>query len=199
MFNDPILQKLIQKYPAPTWIDRSDFLFEDLIETIVSQQLSIKAADSIFTRFKNLFDNVGAIPRNRPFLFPTPEQILAVEQGSIRQIGVSTAKAKYIHNVAQAFLDKDIEIETIKQMSDEEVIESLVRIKGVGKWTAEMILIFTLNRPNIFSHGDLGLRNAIRNLYGITEKEEIMELAESWSPNKSLASWYLWRSLENKS
>lgn len=216
MFNDPILQKLIQKYPAPTWIDRSDFLFENLIETIVSQQLSIKAADSIFKRFLQLFsspegrteqsEGVRLLDKGKEDQgegrniksFPTPQQILLVEQGSIRQIGVSTAKAKYIHNVAQAFLDKDIEIEKIKQMSDEEVIESLVKIKGVGKWTAEMILIFTLNRPNIFSHGDLGLRNAIRNLYGITEKDEIMKLAESWSPNKSLASWYLWRSLENK-
>jgi len=175
MFNDPILKKLIDAYPAPTWTDRSAFLFEDLVETIISQQLSIKATDSIYKRFLSLFSSES---------FPTPEQVLS--------------KAKYIHNVAQAFVQKDIEIVKIKEMSDEEVINTLVQIKGVGKWTAEMILIFTLNRPNIFSHGDLGLRNAIKNLYGITEKEEIIRLVETWAPNKSLASWYLWRSLENK-
>lgn len=214
MFTDPILKKLIDSYPAPAWTDRSAFLFEDLIETIISQQLSIKAADSIYKRFLHLFSSPegevllagvrGKSQSNQQDssestnAFPTPEQILTVEQGNIRQIGVSTAKAKYIHNVAQAFVNKDIEIEKIKHMSDEEVIEALIQIKGVGKWTAEMILIFTLNRPNVFSHGDLGLRNAIKNLYAITEKEEIIQLVETWSPNKSLASWYLWRSLENK-
>lgn len=189
MFTDPILNRLIKKYPAPDWTDRSEFLFEDMIESIISQQLSIKAADSIYKRFLTLFPSQT---------FPTPQQILAVEQGIIRQIGVSTAKSSYIHNVARAFANKEIEIEKIKVMSDDEVIETLTKIKGVGKWTAEMILIFTLNRSNIFSHGDLGLRNAIRNLYGITEKEEVMQLVETWSPNKSIASWYLWRSLENK-
>ncbi|HSW88342.1 MAG TPA: DNA-3-methyladenine glycosylase [Candidatus Saccharimonadales bacterium] len=189
MLNDPILKKLIAKYPAPNWTDRSEFLFEDLVETIISQQLSIKAADSIYKRFKALFETQT---------FPTPEQLLLIEQGSIRQIGVSTAKAKYIHNVAQAFVNKEIEIEKIKTMTDEEVINALVQIKGVGKWTAEMILIFTLNRPDVFSLGDLGLRNAIKNLYSITNKEDILYLTSSWSPNRSLASWYLWRSLENK-
>ncbi|HSW97915.1 MAG TPA: DNA-3-methyladenine glycosylase [Candidatus Saccharimonadales bacterium] len=194
MIKDPILQKLIKQYPAPEWTDRSEFLFEDLIETIISQQLSIKAADSIYKRFKQLFDQ----PVEESFSFPTPEQILSIEQGSIRQIGVSTSKAKYIHNVAQAFINKEIEINKIKTMTDAEVIDALVQIKGVGKWTAEMILIFTLNRPDVFSFGDLGLKNAIKNLYGITEKEEILQLVKNWSPHKSTASWYLWRSLENK-
>lgn len=196
MFNDQILNDLIKKYPAPDWSDRSDFLFEDMIESIISQQLSIKAADSIYNRFKQLF--IDRNPELASRSFPTPQQTLAVEQGTIRQIGVSTAKSAYIHNVAQAFANKEIEVEKIKVMSDDEVIETLTKIKGVGKWTAEMILIFTLNRPNIFSHGDLGLRNAIKNLYGITEKQAIYELVETWNPNKSLASWYLWRSLENK-
>lgn len=189
MFQDPILQKLIDTYPSPTWTDRSDFLFEDLIETIISQQLSIKAADSIYNRFKKLF------PLST---FPTPEQVLAIDHETLRSIGVSHSKANYIHNVAQAFVDKTIESEKIKMMADEEIIEQLIQIKGVGKWTAEMILIFTLNRPDVFSVGDLGLRNAIKNLYQLSEKEDILNLVETWSPHKSLASWYLWRSLENK-
>lgn len=188
MHKDLILKKLTETYPKPAWTDRSAFLFEDLIKTIISQQLSIKAAEHIYKRFNALFETPT----------PSPEKILSIEQGSIRQIGVSVAKAHYIHNVAQAFVNKDLEIKKITTMPDEEIIEALTKIKGVGRWTAEMILIFTLNRPNIFSYGDLGLKNAIKNLYGITEKNEILKLTETWSPNKSLASWYLWKSLENK-
>lgn len=207
MFTDPILIGLAGKHPAPSWTDRSDFLFEDLIETIISQQLSGKAADSIFHRFRTLFSlsleerthevrsEVEDLAKSP---FPTPEQILAVEQGSIRAIGVSNAKASYIHNVARAFANKDILIEAVKTMTDEEVIEALTKIKGVGRWTAEMILIFTLNRPDVFSLGDLGLRNAIKNLYGVTEPKAVLELTQTWKPNRSLASWYLWRSLENR-
>jgi DNA-3-methyladenine glycosylase II len=188
-FIDPILNDLTNKYPPPTWTDRSAFLFEDMIETIISQQLSGKAADSIFKRFKGLFQTVA---------FPLPEEVLAVEQGSIRAIGVSNSKASYIHNVARAFTEKEIIIEKIQTMTDEEVIETLTKIKGIGKWSAEMTLIFTLNRPDVFSPGDLGLRNAIKNLYGITETKAILELTDKWKPNRSLASWYLWRSLENR-
>ena len=200
MFKDPILQKLINHYPAPHWTDRSDYLFEDLVDTIISQQLSGKAAESIFTKFKLLFSSPQT--SSEPGLlieisFPTPEQILSLEQGSIRAIGVSNSKEAYIRNVAQAFVNKEIDGEKIKTMSDEEVIEALTKIKGIGKWSAEMILIFTLNRPDVFSIGDLGLKNAIKNLYGITEKEEILQLTQTWIPNRSLACWYLWRSQEN--
>lgn len=189
MFADPILNQLIKQYPAPIWGDRSEFLFEDLIETIISQQLSGKAADSIFKKFKSLF------PLQT---FPTPQQVLPIPHEMLRSAGLSNAKATYIHNVAQAFVDQLIEVEKIKQMSDEQVIETLIKIKGIGKWSAEMILIFTLHRPDVFSIGDLGLRNAIKNLYNITQRDAILSLTQTWSPNRSLASWYLWRSLENK-
>ena len=124
---------------------------------------------------------------------PTNEIIL-------RNTGISEAKAKYIRNVAKAFVDKEIEITKIRDMADEEVIEVLTQIKGIGRWSAEMILIFTLNRPDVFSIGDLGLRKAIENLYGIKEKEKekTLALTESWNPNLSIACWYLWRSLENR-
>lgn len=189
MFHDPVLKQLINRYPPPQWTDRSDYLFEDLIETIISQQLSGKAADSIFRRFKALFQTKT---------FPVPEEVLRIEQGSLRQIGISRAKAAYIHNIAQAFVNKEIEVKTIRNMSDEEVMTVLTKVKGIGKWSAEMILIFTLNRPDVFSLGDLGLRKAIGNLYGITEEEKVLKLTQSWSPNRSLACWYLWRSLENR-
>lgn len=189
MFTDKILSELVQKYPAPVWTDRSEFLFEDLVETIISQQLSWKAADSIFNRFKAVYST------NQ---FPTPQLVLDTDELILKNTGLSHAKVKYIHNVSKAFVDKLLDVAKIRSMADEEVIEVLTQVKGIGKWSAEMILISTLNRPDVFSIGDLGLRNAIVNLYGITEKEKMVTLANSWCPNRSAACWYLWRSLENK-
>lgn len=188
-FNDPILDALVQKYPAPTFQDRSAHLFEDLIESIISQQLSIKASDTIYKRFKTLFDQTT---------FPDPQAILITEDEKMRACGISFQKISYIKSVADAFISDLIDAKKIAQMSDEEVIQALIQIRGVGKWTAEMTLIFTLNRPDVFSLGDLGIRNAIRNLYSITDHKEVLTLSEKWKPYRSSACWYLWRSLENK-
>lgn len=188
-FNDEILNNLVRKYPAPTFSDRSVRLYEDLIETIVSQQLSIKAADTIFKRFLALFPSSD---------FPSPDEILSMPDATIRTAGLSFQKISYVKSIASTFLTKQISIEKIEKMTDDQVIEELVKIRGVGKWTAEMILIFTLTRPDIFSIGDLGLRNAITKLYGMTDQKEMLALSEKWKPNRSTACWYLWRSLENK-
>lgn len=188
MLKDPILKSLIAKYPAPHFQDRSAFLYEDLIESIVSQQLSIKAADTIFGRFKALFSDK----------FPEPEHILSKSDDELRAVGLSYQKASYIKSIATVFINNEIDPKLIKEMPDEEVITELTKIKGVGKWTAEMILIFTLNRPDVFSLGDLGIRNAITRLYGITDPQEMLKLSEQWKPHRSTACWYLWRSLENK-
>lgn len=187
MFDDPILQKLVKRYPAPNFKNRSAFLYEDLLESIVSQQLSIKAADTIFGRVKSLFADT----------IPQPTMLLQTPDDTLRRAGLSYQKIAYIKSVADAFLRDLIDHRQIKKMTDEEVIAQLTQIKGVGQWTAEMILIFTLNRPDVFSLGDLGLRNAIKNLYGITDKEKMLQLSQTWSPYRSTASWYLWRSLEN--
>lgn len=189
MFTDPVLNKLVKKYPKPQFEDKSDFLMQELIEHIVSQQLSVKASDIIFTRFVELF------PKGE---FPTAQEILDIKDEKIRSAGISFSKISYIKSVANAFISDLIDIEKIKKQSDEEVIAELTQIKGIGRWTAEMILIFSLKRPDVFSIGDLGLRNAITKLYSITNKKEIEILAETWSPHRSSACWYLWRSLENK-
>jgi len=189
MFTDPILNELVKKYPKPHFEDRSDFLMRELIESIISQQLSIKASDTIFARFVDLFTSGE---------FPTAKQISKMDDEKIRSAGLSFAKVSYVKSVANAFVSDLIDIEKIRKQSDEEVIVELTQIKGVGRWTAEMILIFTLNRPDIFSIGDLGLRNAITKLYGITDRKEMLALAETWKPHRSTACWYLWRSLENK-
>lgn len=207
MFKDPIIKQLIKKYPAPKFTDRSEFLFYELIESIISQQLSIKAADTIFGRFKELFTNrhpelvsgSHEMPKRvRHDSFPTPKQVVAMEDEKLRACGLSFAKISYVKSVANAFISDLIDLEKIKEQSDEEVIEDLTQIRGVGRWTAEMILIFTLKRPDVFSIGDLGLRNAITKLYGITDRKEMLTLSEQWKPHRSTASWYLWRSLENK-
>lgn len=209
-FSDPILNKLIKKYPAPKWKDRTDKLYEDLIESIISQQLSVKASDTIYKRFLALFHNRHSgksetHPESKvrswtsqDDSFPTPQQILDMPDETIRTAGISFQKISYIKSVADAFISDLIDSKKIIHMSDEEVITALTQIRGVGKWTAEMILIFTLNRPDVFSLGDLGLRNAITKLYGITDQKKMLELSENWKPYRSTACWYLWRSLENK-
>ncbi|HEX7042807.1 MAG TPA: DNA-3-methyladenine glycosylase [Patescibacteria group bacterium] len=192
-FSDPILRQLVKKYPAPAFQDRSDYLYEELIESIISQQLSIKASDTIFRRFKELFYKEAEQINH----FPTPQQILSMPDETLRTAGISFQKISYIKSVADAFISGLIDVRKIKKLSDEEVISALTQIRGVGRWTAEMILIFTLQRPDIFSLGDLGLRNAITKLYGITDQKEMLRLSEKWEPFRSTACWYLWRSLEN--
>jgi DNA-3-methyladenine glycosylase II len=189
MFKDPILNELIKKYPKPHFEDRSEFLMRELIESIVSQQLSVKAADTIFARF------VGLFPSGE---FPNAKEILKMDDEKIRGAGLSFSKISYIKSVANAFVSDLIDIEKIRKQSDEEVIEELTQIKGIGRWTAEMILIFTLQRPDVFSIGDLGLRNAITKLYGLTDRNEMLSLSETWKPHRSIVCWYLWRSVENK-
>lgn len=188
MFKDPILKKLFKKYGPHQFEDRSKRLMEELVESIISQQLSIKAADTIYSRFLNLFKNDK---------FPAPEQILKIDIEKLRLAGMSYAKANYIKNIAKAFKNNDLEIKKIKKMTDEEVIVELTKIKGVGKWTAEMILIFTLKREDVFSLGDAGLKRAIKNLYGINDEKKILKLAKTWKPKRSYACWYLWKSLDN--
>ena len=214
MFTDPVLLALVQKYPEPSWQDRTGFLFEDLVEVIISQQLSVKAADTIIKRFRALFvaapdasleiiqiEETNGSPKNasldgQPRLIP--QHILALQEEQLRAVGISGAKARYIRGVAEAFACGQMSIEKIKHLSDEAVMEELLKLKGIGKWSAEMLLIFTLNRPDIFSLGDAGLRRAIKNLYQCETDVEILRLAETWKPYRSLACWYLWRSLENK-
>lgn len=187
MFKDPILKKLYEKYGPHKFEDKSEKLLEELVESIISQQLSIKAANTIYNRFLSLFDGK----------FPKPEQILEIDIEKLRSAGMSYSKGNYIKNIAKAFKDKQIDVKKINKATDEEVIQELTKIKGVGKWTAEMILIFTLKREDVFSLGDAGLKRAIKNLYKLEKDTDILKLSEEWKPFRSHASWYLWKSLEN--
>jgi DNA-3-methyladenine glycosylase II len=190
MFKDPVLNKLVKKYGAPNnFKDRSEFLYEELVESIIGQQLSGKAADTIFKRFLALYKNSK---------FPRPDELLKTDVEKLRSAGMSYSKTSYIKNIAKAFKDKSLDVKKLKKMSDEEIKKELIKIKGVGNWTVEMILIFTFKRGDVFSLGDAGLRRAIKNLYNIEKDADVLKLAEKWKPKRSYACWYLWRSLENK-
>lgn len=184
---DPILKNVIDNTELNN-ITPSKKFFHDLLESITSQQLSIKAADTIYNRFKSLL----------PADF-TPEDVFALAHEQMRSAGLSNAKSTYIHAIAHEIVVNKMDTNDLYQLPDEQVIERLTKIKGIGKWTAEMTLIFALARPDVFSVGDLGLRTAIEKLYGIerTEIKRISELSHSWKPYRSYASRYLWKSLKN--
>lgn len=196
---DPILYELALKIKLEEHTRPEDPLrqslseasyFVDLIESIVSQQLSIKAADTIFGRFKNLFPK-GKI---------TPGQTLKLPDEKIRECGISFSKIKYIKGIAQEIIDKKLNLKSFEKKSDEEVISELVKLKGIGQWTAEMFLMFTLGRSDVFSAGDLGLQNAMIKIYKLEKpkKEELLIISEKWSPHRTIASRILWKSLESK-
>lgn len=165
--------------------------FIDLVESIIGQQLSGKAADTIFARFKKLF----------PGQKITAKQLLKIPDQKIRDAGLSFGKIKYIKGIAQAVIDQQLDLSKLETMPDQEVIDELTKLKGVGQWTAEMFLMFSLLRLDIFSAGDLGLQNAVIKLYGLKQKpskQELLEISAKWSPHRTFASRILWRSLEVK-
>lgn len=162
--------------------------FGKLCESIISQQLSTKVADIIAARVRTTVGGTW-----------NPESVLKIGHDSLRAAGLSNAKANYVKNIALAWAEGTINSEKLASQSDAEVIAELVTIKGVGQWTAEMFLIFTLGRPDVFSAGDYGLRKAISTAYTIDMKAKpatFLAISESWQPQRSLASRLLWKSLE---
>lgn len=187
---DPKLGELIKVINLPVQRKSRRTHFEALVEAIVSQQLSVKAADTIFLRFVALFGK-----------FPKAEQILQIKDGKLREVGLSYQKISYIKDLATKVLSKDLRLNTLSRLDNEAVITELIKVKGIGRWTAEMFLMFSLVRPDVFSTGDLGLRNAIIKLYKLkkppTEKQ-LERITKKWSPHRTTASRYLWKSLNNK-
>lgn len=160
-----------------------------LARAICGQQLSTKAAATIWSRVEELFDGV-----------PTPEQVIETDPQTLRDAGLSWSKVSYFRDLAERVRDGDLDLGSLPELDDEEVIAELTAIKGVGRWTAEMFLIFHLGRPDILSTGDLGLRNGAQLAHGLDEPPtpaELQEMGERWSPHRTLASLYLWRALDN--
>lgn len=184
---DKILKKVIDKHGELIEIPESENIFKDIFEAIASQQLSIRASDTIINRVKILLKNKI-----------TPESFLKVDTEKLRKCGLSYSKIKYIKDLSDKVIKSEIDLENLKNLENEDVILELVKVKGIGRWTAEMILIFTLKREDVFSVGDLGLRNAVSKLYNIDKNNiEIIEgISLQWKPYRSLASRYLWKSLQ---
>ena len=185
---DKKMGRLIVEFEKPEFKKDSNY-FEALVRAIVYQQLSGKAAATIYKRFKNLF------PENKHF---TPIMVKERSHEELRSAGLSNQKASYIHNIANAFYTGAIpkDIDTI---GDNEVIECLTTIKGVGPWTAKMFLMFTLNRPDVFPVTDLGIQKGFQLFFQfdvLPSTKKMMEIAEAWRPYRTLASWYLWRLVE---
>ena len=159
-----------------------------LLRAIVGQQLSTKAARTIYLRVIDLFGGTT----------PSPQQLLDAEVADLRGAGLSGRKVEYIQDLARHVLSGELELDRLGELSDERAIEEIVAVRGLGRWTAEMFLIFHLERPDVLSGGDLGIRKAIQVEYELEEMpspQEVVALSERWSPHRSLASLYLWESL----
>lgn len=187
---DPILAKVINKVGGCPLKPHTRY-YQELVESIISQQLSIKAAATITKRFVDLFGGD----------FPTPQQILAKEHDQLRSAGLSNAKANYIRDLAAHIVEGKLAIEKLPGLSNEEVIKELVAVKGIGEWTAHMFLIFSLGRLDILPVGDLGFRVGAQKLYGLKDlpsPDNLKKLANKhgWHPYESVATWYIWQSLK---
>jgi DNA-3-methyladenine glycosylase II len=193
MRRDPVLGAII-KHHGPCGLgavrDRFDH-FSMLVRAIVFQQLSTKAATTIHNRL------VECLPGGKP----TPECLAAVTEAQFRAAGISRQKALYLRDLCERVSSGELPLDSVDSMSDDQVIEALTKVKGIGRWTAEMFLIFRLQRPDVLPVGDLGIVNAIQKAYRLRKKptpEKMRKLGESWRPYRSVATWYLWRSLDNE-
>ena len=168
--------------------ERPNDAYGALLRAIVGQQLSTKAARTIYLRVIDLFDGKT----------PSPEQLLGAREEDLRAAGLSGRKTEYVRDLASHVLDGELELDRLEELDDEEVIAEIVAVRGLGQWTAEMFLLFHLERPDVLSGGDLGIRKAIQIEYDLGEMpppKRVLEIGEPWRPHRSLASLYLWESL----
>lgn len=184
---DPVLRGVIDRVGSFAPSHEPD-LWWSLVDSIVSQQLSIQAAATILGRVERVAGGDGR---------PGPEEILAAPEEALRAAGLSRAKATYVRDLAAKWLDGTLAPELLRSLPDEEAIEHLTRVKGIGRWTAEMVLMFSLSRPDVLPVDDLGLRVAVQIAYELPERPgraELLRLGEPWRPWRSIACMYLWRS-----
>jgi len=189
---DPVLRALMQKYgQCGLGGHQHTDPFKALVHAIISQQLSTKAAATIAARFTSLFGG----------RFPTPARVDTVPDDQLRGVGLSFQKISYLRDLCRRIQDGSLPLDEIEAMPDEEVIASLTGVKGIGRWTAEMFLMFRLQRPDVLPVGDLGIVKAVQKNYRLRKTptaDRLVRIGENWRPYRSIACWYLWRSLENK-
>lgn len=187
---DPKILAVLETVNLDEWFEdgSSDDHFYNLTRNIIYQQLAGKAASTIYGRFEKLVG--GKV---------TPNQVVKFEDQAFRDVGLSWAKAKYVKDLAAKIISGEVILENINTLDNESVIAELTKVKGIGRWTAEMFLLFTLHRENIFSHGDLGLKKGFSKLYKIVNPREfqIEEIVSRWSPYKSYGTICLWHYLDN--
>jgi DNA-3-methyladenine glycosylase II len=187
--HDAALAPIIKKVSLPTFTPQTDYYWE-LVDAIISQQLSIKAAATIEKRFLDLFDGV-----------PQPEKILTKSVEELRAVGLSNAKANYVRDLATHIKNGTLKLEDLPRLGNDEVIKELTAVKGIGEWTAHMFLIFALGRLDVLPVGDLGFKNGLQKLYNLKTAPtpaEITKLSiqKKWHPYESVVAWYAWQSLQ---
>jgi len=190
---DPQLAPIIALAGTPSIVPNKQY-YQALVESIISQQLSVKAAATIQKRFLELFPGED---------FPTPGMILEKDIEELRSVGLSRQKGTYIQDLAVKVIEETVRFNHLDALSNEDVIAELTKIKGVGVWTVHMFLMFCMGRLDVLPNGDLGIKNGMYALYNLKEKptpDEMTALAEKnkWHPYETVASWYIWHSLDNK-
>src|SRR5689334_8598670 len=188
---DPVLARVIESVgPCRLPIRREGTHFQALARSIVFQQLSGKAAGTIHGRFAALFPSDG----------PEPASLLEFSDAQLRGVGLSRQKIAYLRDLANKVVSGGLPLDEVDRMDDDELIAHLVQVKGIGRWTAQMFLMFRLGRRNVLPELDLGIQNAIRRAYGKRKRpspKQVRAIGAKWSPHSTVACWYLWRSLEN--
>lgn len=188
---DPVLSGVIATAPLPTFVPHTNY-YKALVNSIIGQQLSVKAAATIKQRFVDLFGGS----------FPSPEQIITRDIEELRGVGLSRPKAGYVQDLARHILDGSVQFSTLDQLSNDDIVTELTAVKGIGEWTVHMFLLFCMGRLDVLPTGDLGVRSGIKKLYGLDELPtpdtmREMALKNNWHPYESVASWYIWHSLDN--
>lgn len=186
MRKDRVMRRLVPQYPVGQLESRGD-AFVTLARSIVGQQISVKAAQTVWDRFAALKPRI------------TPNSVQQMEVDAMRASGLSTRKVEYLKDLSNHFIDGKVHTRQWDTMSDDDVIRELTAIRGIGRWTAEMFLIFFMLRPDVLPLDDVGLINGVSHLYFSGEpvsRHEVRDLASAWAPYRSVATWYIWRSLD---
>jgi len=184
--SDPELTTLLDTFEIENWTPETDY-FKSLSRAIIYQQLSGKAAKTISDRFIALYDDKD---------YPSPEDVLKTKHETLRSAGLSNGKAQYIKNISEAFLEGTVDYAHLDSLSDKEIMAQLVSIKGVGPWTAQMFLMFTLNRPDVFPTGDLGVQKGFKQYFKLAELPTPVAMekrAKKWKPYRTIAALYFWK------
>ena len=187
---DPVMRDLMRAHGPCRLGDRQHTdPFKALVRAIVGQQLSTKAAATIFGRFEGLFER-----------FPRPSDVRRVSDEQLRGVGLSGQKVSYLRDLCARVEDERLRLEDLEHLHDDAIVEVLTQVKGIGRWTAEMFLIFRLQRPDVLPVGDLGIVNAVQRVYKLRtppSPDRLRRIGEAWRPYRSVACWYLWASLDN--